>query len=249
MARGGERLDPETARRVLDRRWGLDQEEAAGLPLASAVAAARVGLGESVAMLAQATLAQLRREGRDIPLSLALDADDAEAVDDRVEDPTTDLSSDLVDWLERGGVVRVGPRLRLRALRELIRRGQPERALSLIEAIAVTGMPSPAEGLERVRALEQLGRAREALGAIDELLSRLAGPDRDRALGLRWRALVDVGEASRARVEADAWAQQREPATTELASRRRVAVGGARAAARGRRAGSMALACARRVRG
>jgi transcriptional regulator with GAF, ATPase, and Fis domain len=228
QARGGERLEPETARRVLDRRWGLDAElpasllgrslaDGAGpqdaLPLASAVAAARAGLGDSVAVLAQATLAQLRREGREIPLALALDADDAPGVEARADDPTGELPSDLVDWLERGGALRVGPRLRLRVLRELIRRGQAERALSLLAAIDATGSPSPAEGLERVRALEQLGRAREALAAIDELLPRLAAgpdgrtPDRDRALGLRWRALVDIGEATRARSEADAWAQ------------------------------------------
>jgi transcriptional regulator with GAF, ATPase, and Fis domain len=215
---GGERLEPETARRVLDRRWGLDAELPAsllggGLPLASAVAAARAGLGESVAVLAQATLAQVRGEGREIPMALALDADDAEAVEARADDPTGELPSDLVDWLERGGAVRVGPRLRLQVLRELIRRGQAERALSLLEAIGATGRPSPAEGLERVRALEQLGRAREALAAIDELLPWLAGPDggtpdHDRALGLRWRALVDIGEAARARSEADAWAQR-----------------------------------------
>lgn len=230
---GGERLEPETARRVLDRRWGLDAPLPAsllgrvedGLPLASAVAAARAGLGDSVVVLAKATLAQLQREGREIPMALALDADDAQAVEARADDPTSELSSDLVDWLERGGAVRVGPRLRLRALRELIRRGQAERALSLLEAIAATGRPSPAEGLERVRALEQLGRAREALAAIDELLPRLAAgpegaeravkagpdggtPDRDRALGLRWRALVDIGEAARARSEADAWASR-----------------------------------------
>jgi hypothetical protein len=59
-----------------------------------------------------------------------------------------------------------------------------------------------------VRALEQLGRAREALSAIDELSPQLAGADRDWALGLRWRAMVDIGEADRARVEADAWAQR-----------------------------------------
>jgi transcriptional regulator with GAF, ATPase, and Fis domain len=215
---GGERLEPETARRVLDRRWGLDAELPAsllggGVPLANAVAAARAGLGDSVAVLAEATLAQLRREGRAIPIALALDADDAEAVEACTDDPTGELPSDLVDWLERGGAVRVGPRLRLRVLRELIRRGQAERALSLLEAIAATGRPSPAEGLERVRALEQLGRAREALVVIDELLPWLAAgpdgdaPDHDRALGLRWRALVDIGEAARARTEADAWAQ------------------------------------------
>jgi transcriptional regulator with GAF, ATPase, and Fis domain len=206
------RLDPETARQVLDRRWGLPAELplsliAGGQPLASAVAAARVGLGDAVAALAEATTAQLRQEGAAIPLALALDADDAEAIEAWAQGPERDLPSDLVEWLERGGAVRVGPRLRLRVLRELIRRGEAERALGLLEAIAATGTPSPAEGLEGVRALEQLGRAREAIEAVQELLPRTAGPDRDRALGLRWRALVDVGEAGRARSEAETWAR------------------------------------------
>ncbi|PRQ09276.1 sigma 54-interacting transcriptional regulator [Enhygromyxa salina] len=214
------RLDPQIARRVLDRRWGLPAELPASLcargePLASAVAAARVGLGDAVAALAEATLAQVRSLGGVVPLALALDADDADAVERCVltvepadQDRASELPSDLVDWLERGGALRVGPRLRLRALRELIRRGQAERALGLFEAIAATGTPSPAEGLEGVRALEQIGRPQDAIEAVDQLLPRTAGPDRDRALGLRWRALVDAGQIPRARAEAEAWARE-----------------------------------------
>src|SRR5690606_8170215 len=41
---------------------------------------------------------------------------------------------------------------------------------------------------------------------IDQLLPRLDGADHARALGLRWRALVDIGEAATARGEADRWA-------------------------------------------
>jgi len=208
------RIDPQLARRVLDRRWGLAAELPPGLvsggqPLASAVAAARVALHDAsaVALLARATLEQLRREGRPIGLALALDADDADAIEASAR-ASEDLSSDLIGWLERGGAVRVAPRLRLRALRELIRRGQAERALGLLEVIAATGSPSPAEGLEGVRAQEQLGRAREALEALERLLPRTSGSDHDRALGLRWRALVDIGEASKARAEAEAWAAE-----------------------------------------
>ncbi len=206
-------LDPQMARRVLDRHWGLAAELPAssmtkGKPLASAVAAARLALGDALTTLARTTLEQTRLEARPIGLSLALDADDADAIEAAALDPAQELASDLVEWLERGGVVRVGPRLRLRALRELIRRGQAERALSLLEAIAATGSPSPAEGLEGVRALEQIGRAREAIATLDRLLPRTSGPDHDRALGLRWRALVDLGEAGSARAEAEAWAAE-----------------------------------------
>ncbi len=219
------RMDPELARRVLDRRWGLSASlpeglTAGGEPLASAVAAARAGLGEAVPALARATLSQLRAAataavddgpgrgsvGR-VTLALALDADDADAVEACALDPSADLPSDWIDWLEAGGALRVGPRLRLRALRQLIRGGQAERALTLLEAIAATGSPSPAEGLEGVRAREQLGRPNEAIAAVDALVSRLHGPDLDRALGLRWRAMVDAGHASEAREAAERWAR------------------------------------------
>ncbi|MFO7567135.1 MAG: sigma 54-interacting transcriptional regulator [Enhygromyxa sp.] len=220
------RLDPQTARRVLDRRWGLPAElppslQGDGQPLASAVAAARLALHDALATLARATLEQLRKEGRPVCLALALDADDADAIEVASLDPAAELSSDLFEWLEQGGIVRVGPRLRLAALRELIRRGQTERALSLLETIATTGSPSPAEELEGVRALEQLGRASEALTALDRLLPRAAGPDHARALGLRWRALVDLGEAARARAEAEAWARELEASPRPAPSWRR----------------------------
>lgn len=209
------RLEPELARRVFDCRWGLHADLpatwiAGGQPLASAVAAARVGLGDAVGPLARATLEQLRHDPEAaINLALALDADDADAIEGCELDPLADLPSDLLDWLEAGGVVRVGPRLRLVALRQLIRGGQAERALGLLTAIEATGSPSPAEGLEGVRAREQLGRASEAIAAVDALLPRLHGSDRDRALGLRWRALVDVGRSAEARDEAGAWAAER----------------------------------------
>ena len=214
MAEGGARLDPELARRVLDRHWGFAVELPASLvsddqrPLAGALAAARSSLGEATVLgLARATLDQVRREGKLAPTSLALDADDAEAIERCELEPLAELASDLVAWLERGGIVRVGPRLRLRALRDLIRRGQAERALAMLGQIRATGAPSPAESLEGVRALEQLGRANEALAAVELLLERATSFDRDRALGLRWRALVDVGQAATAREEAEAWAE------------------------------------------
>ena len=216
-SRSEARLDPQMARRVFDRRWGLPAELPTNLavpgqpPLASAVAAARASLQDAVAPLARATLEQRRRGDRPVALALALDADDADAIEVAVAaaSSTPGLPSDLVDWLEAGGIVRVGPRLRLQALRELIRQGLAERALGLLAAITATGAPSPAEGLEGVRALEQLGRAREAITAIEQLLPRTRGADRDRALGLRWRALVDLGEAAAARAEAEAWATAR----------------------------------------
>ncbi|EDM78274.1 putative serine/threonine protein kinase, partial [Plesiocystis pacifica SIR-1] len=114
------RLEPERARGVLERRWGLDasedvaqaSEDEASEPLASLVAAARASLGDSVPVLARATLEQRRRQGLAISLALALDADDAAAVEDTADQGA--LGSDLLAWLEAGGALRVGPRLRLR---------------------------------------------------------------------------------------------------------------------------------------
>jgi transcriptional regulator with GAF, ATPase, and Fis domain len=220
------RLEPGLARALLDRRWGFEGSEgvaatqaaalpaalldAGGAPLASSVAAARISLADGVAALARSTLADARAQGRRIPLALALDADDADAIEAWAsEQPSATLGSELVAWLAGGGVLRVGPRLRLRALREPIRRGDAERALALLDAIAATGHPSPAEQLEGVRAREQLGRTSEALALLDELLPRLRGLDHERALGLRWRALVDAGRAGEARREAEAWASAR----------------------------------------
>ena len=218
VALGGEpRLEPALAREVLDRGWGVSSDAAplpeslldptGTTPLASSVAAARLSLGESIVVLARTTLAEARQLGRAIPLALALDADDADAVEGWFAARSSDeLGGDLLAWLEAGGILRVGPRLRLRALRELIRRGEADRALTMLQAIAQTGTPSPAERLEGVRACEQLGRSSEALEQLDEILPGLRGVDRDRGLGLRWRALVDSGRAGEARKEAEAWA-------------------------------------------
>lgn len=212
----GTRLEPELARRVLDRRWGFEVSLPAALlagegVLASVVAAARRTLGEAVEPLAKATLEQRLREGHSPSAALALDARNPEAIEQAYGVGTkVELPSDLIAWLEQGGALLVGPRLRLRALRALIRRGEAERALALLEGIAATGPPSPAEALEGVRALEQLGRTQDALGAVDELLPRTRGADRARALGLRWRALVDAGQAPLAREEAEQWAATQE---------------------------------------
>jgi transcriptional regulator with GAF, ATPase, and Fis domain len=230
------RIDPALARALLDRCWGVSAEpgqaplpdslvDAIGrAPLASSVAAARLSLGEAVAALARTTLGHARELDRAIPLALALDADDADAIEAWfVARSTAELGSDLLAWLERGGIIRVGPRLRLRALRELIRHGEADRSLTMLQAIAQTGMPSPAERLEGVRAREQLGRSGEAIEQLDELLPQLHGLDRDRALGLRWRALVDAGRASEARLEAESWSRDRGASEHEPDWRRAVA--------------------------
>ncbi|MFV8756423.1 sigma 54-interacting transcriptional regulator [Nannocystaceae bacterium ST9] len=229
------RLEPALAREVLDRCWGVAALGGAAVPeslldpidrapLASSVASARLSLGDAVAALARTTLAQARALDRPIPLALALDADDAEAIEAWfLTRAPIELGSELLVWLERGGVPRVGPRLRLRALRELIRRGEADRSLRLLQAIAQTGTPSPAERLEGIRAREQLGRSGEALEQLDELLPSMQGFDRDRALGLRWRALVDAGRAGDARVEAETWSRDRGAIEREPDWRRAVA--------------------------
>ncbi|MDC0669499.1 sigma 54-interacting transcriptional regulator [Nannocystis radixulma] len=90
----------------------------------------------------------------------------------------------------------------------LLRAGQAGRALALAEA------GGPRCGLIAARALEQTGRAGEALARLDALLDdpELTGELRATAVGLRWRALTDLGRASEAVLEARRLA---EPAAAE----------------------------------
>nr|WP_263429483.1 sigma 54-interacting transcriptional regulator [Nannocystis pusilla] len=90
----------------------------------------------------------------------------------------------------------------------LLRAGQAGRALALAEA------GGPRCGLIAARALEQTGRAGEALARLDALLDdpELAAELRATAVGLRWRALTDLGRASEAVLEARRLA---EPAAAE----------------------------------
>jgi len=214
-------LGPGPARLVLTAHWSAEAEPrpahaahlfaSDGHPLAWAVAAARRVLGPGVAALARAQLEDLTRETGAAPLALAVDADEAAAIErwlagsaDTVggaweRDPGVPA---LVDWLLAGGAARIGADGRARVVAGLLRAGQAARALALAEL----GPDSPRCTLLAARALEQTGRAGAALERLAPLLAdaAVAGRSHGAALGLRWRALTDLGRAAEALAEARA---------------------------------------------
>ncbi|MDC0722938.1 sigma 54-interacting transcriptional regulator [Nannocystis bainbridge] len=229
-ARGA--LDAGRARLVLEAAWTAEGREAAvatgaglqaahlfapgGVPLGWAVAAARRTFGPRVRELARERLAELEEAGgrgghgeedmsggagRSVALALAVDAEAPQAV-----------SRWLAGCEESGGPWERDPALprlleridaelpdvsRAKLAGALLRAGQAGRALTL----AAGGGPRCA--LVAARALEQTGRAGEALGRLEALLvsPELADGLRATALGLRWRALTDLGRASEAVAE------------------------------------------------
>ncbi|WAS89617.1 sigma 54-interacting transcriptional regulator [Nannocystis punicea] len=229
-ATGRAALDAGRARLVLEAAWTAEGREAAmatgaglqaahlfapgGVPLAWALAAARRAFGPRVRELARERLAELEeaagREGHGeenmssgtrVTLALAVDADSPAAV-----------SRWLADCPEAGGAWERDPALprlleridsglpdasRAKLAAALLRAGQAGRALALAEK------GGPRCALVAARALEQTGRAGEALTRLDALLAEpaLPGDLRGTALGLRWRALTDLGRASEAVVE------------------------------------------------
>ncbi|WP_170136419.1 sigma 54-interacting transcriptional regulator [Nannocystis exedens] len=230
-ARGA--LDAGRARLVLEAAWTAEGREAAvatgaglqaahlfapgGVPLGWALAAARRTFGPRLRELARERLAEAEeaagREGhgeegmsggtaRSVTLALAVDAESPAAV-----------SRWLAACPETGGawerdpalprlLERLDPALpdasRAKLAAALLRAGQAGRAL----ALAAGGGPRCA--LVAARALEQTGRAGEALARLEALLAEPTLPDDLRAtgLGLRWRALTDLGRASEAVAEA-----------------------------------------------
>jgi transcriptional regulator with GAF, ATPase, and Fis domain len=208
-------LTPGQARLVLAATWSAQPSAPGshaahlfasdGHPLAWSVAAARRVLGPAVGGLARAVLEDMSRETGpegQVALALAVDADAAGAVDRWLtvadergawtRDPAV---PDLVAWLLAGGAARVSARARARAAAALLRAGQAGQAL----ALADVGPREPACELVAARALEQTGRA---AAAIERLAPLLAGELREAALGLRWRALTDLGRAAEALAEA-----------------------------------------------
>ena len=214
-------LGPGPARLVLTAYWSgeaaLRPAQAAhlfasdGHALAWAVSAARRVLGTGVAALARAQLEDMARETGDVPLALAVDADAASTVAQWLARTADEVGGPwerdpavpaLVDWLLAGGAERIGAEGRARMVGALLRAGQAGRALALAEV----GPASPRCTLLGARALEQTGRAAAAIERLAPLLAAgvTPGPLSWAALGLRWRALADLGRASEALTEARA---------------------------------------------
>ncbi len=181
-----------------------------GQPLAWAVTAARRVLGPRLRALACAELEDMSRETGDSPtLALAVDAEASLAVEQWLTQVAGDVGGawerdpglpGLIEWLLAGGATLVDAEGRARVVASLLRAGDARRAGQLAEL----GPASPRCSLLGARALEQTGRAEAALVRLAPLLVDREVPRavQGAALGLRWRALTDLGRASEALAEA-----------------------------------------------
>ncbi len=238
VAAGGPTLDPGLARLVIEASWrtrAAEQTSVApaaapparlagafasdGSPLPWALAAARVALGPRLPAMARERLSETTGP---VNLALALDADASAQVEawllarsDRPSSPAELRSrpwpaldrSRLTRWIQRGGAAQISDRALAVLVRYTLRIGQTTQALEL--ARLRPGQSSARCQLLAAKALEQMGRAPEALQALAAVLDAgSATPSqRARALGLRWRALADLGRAAEAVAEASAWTE------------------------------------------
>lgn len=215
-------LDPLIARELLTIAWhegrrplpipptlrGLFASD--GEPLAGALAVAERILGEEAPRLAERIIAERRRRRAPISLAVAVAARDRQAIESWLGEAPALLPEDpAIDRLVVAAI-EVSMQARERIVRHLLRRGDAAAALEYLRAGA------PGEGLAaggcllEARALEQLGRPAEALEVLLPLISSGSSgssqpEDIATAQGLRWRALVDLGQAGEAYTEAQGW--------------------------------------------
>jgi transcriptional regulator with GAF, ATPase, and Fis domain/serine/threonine protein kinase len=213
----GPRLEVTTARALVQACWTPETFDPRILPdhlhdgtapLPAAIAAARETLADDLAELARATLEEVRELGRTPSLLLAVDADAAAEVDALAREidvvrPGRRGATAFVQWLRTGAVSRVKPWTRALGARLLLAEGDAHGALE----IARTGEVSPDSAVEEARALQRLGRIDEAMHALGRATTEGDEALRAAALGLRWRLLVDAGEAEQAVNEAEAWSR------------------------------------------
>ncbi len=112
----------------------------------------------------------------------------------------------LQGWLAAGGMARLDATTRARVAAFFLRQGE---AAWVLEQIDVDSRKlGPQEQVLCVRALEQLGRAAEALDRAGELLgdrAREHKPWRNTLHGLRWRAMTDLGQGREVLALVRAW--------------------------------------------
>ena len=150
-------------------------------------------------------LGKRRRDQRPVGLRLAVDADHADAVQaallrDHALPVSRAGSGGALRWLLAGGASRVSDEAVAVACRGLLADGDARRALEL----ANTHQDGPACRLEAARAAQRLGKPTDALEHLDYAIAIVTGTDDGRAAaeGLRWRLLVDRGQAEAATAEA-----------------------------------------------
>jgi transcriptional regulator with GAF, ATPase, and Fis domain len=202
----GDMSDAE-ARAVLARAWGASVRPPAtwahgGGVLPWAVAEARRVLGPGLSDWAGRVSSTLAQEGVSPGLALSIQLGDSERLRDligtrAVEDRS--LESSLVEWALLH-VSELGPDHRVPVIEQLLARGRTDEALTLCEG--AQGRTAPRMLALRIRALQRLGRATEAL---DMLGAGARVLDDDQLRGLRWRALVDLGRTEEAKGEVERW--------------------------------------------
>ena len=201
------RTDAALARRILEAHWGEEVGELPahlavdGVPLQWAVFAARRSLDSSAASLARALLVERRRAGRPVPLALALDAGDDDELGARLAEAATvvgRLPAKLLAWAQEHPERIEDPAQQAAVVRELLRLGEAGPARELGERWS----QDPRVAIQLARALQQVGRPRETLSVLDGVDTESAAPVARAALGLRLRALVDLGKAEQAVNEA-----------------------------------------------
>ncbi len=213
MASGATTLvDPELAVRVLLAAWGDEAarrglpahvHDGGGRPLTWAVAQARRCLRDDLSALAQEHI-------RSIPTApsawACLDAGRWDKVEEALVSGQLDLQEDpVVPWLLAAlrdvPNAAVSPAARERLASFLLASADAGGALEVVSSIAADSGCD----LQAARALQRLGHAAEACQRLDGILSRPPGPVHDRARGLRWRVLVDLGRGEQVLQEARTW--------------------------------------------
>ncbi len=215
-------LDPLIARELLTIAWhegrrplpippmqrGLFASD--GEPLVGALAVAERILGEEAPRLAERIIAERRRRRLPISLAVAVAARDRQAIESWLGEAPAQLPEDPAIGRLVAAAIEVSTRARERVVRHLLRRGDAAAALSYLRAGAKGKGLATRGCLLEARALEQLGRPEEALALLDPLIrAGASGPSQPdeiaTAQGLRWRALVDLGQAAEAYAEAQSW--------------------------------------------
>lgn len=192
------------ARAILHEYWSSSSGSG---PRGRRLRAARERVGERLSALARAVM-QGASEAGEPKLRLWLDADAHEAIDAwlRARGAADPILPELIEWAEVQGA-SLSPAATAVLARERLASGAAESAIEFC-----LNWPDDVD-CARIEA-----RARQQLGEPGAALARLqASPlgEDPRALGLRWRSLVDLDGANEAQQQIARWWQESEAGRTD----------------------------------